>query len=95
MKVYPVYLNRLDEKRTVIIGGNREAERKAHELLACDANLTVISPELTNKLQELADSKRFTWISRTYTLGDLEDVFMVIVAEFEGEPKEKFSKKQK
>lgn len=89
MKVYPVYLNRLDEKRIVIIGGNHEAERKVNELLACDANLTVISPELTSNLQELADSKRFTWISRTYTQGDLEGVFMVIVAEFEGETNRK------
>lgn len=89
MKVYPVYLNRLDEKRTVIIGGNHETERKVNELLVCDANLTVISPGLTNKLQELADSKRFTWISRTYLKGDLDGAFMVIVAEFEGETNRK------
>jgi len=89
MKVYPVYLNRLDEKETVIIGGNHEAERKVNELLACDANLTVISPELTSELQELADSNRFTWISRAYTQGDLEGAFMVIVAEFEGETNRK------
>jgi len=89
MKVYPVYLNRLDQKKTVIVGGNHEAERKVNELLECDANLTVISPGLTDKLKEMADSNRFTWVSRNYTQGDLKGAFMVIVAEFEGDTNRK------
>jgi len=82
MKVYPVYLNRLDEKKTVIIGGNHEAERKVNELLECDARLTLITPSLTGELQELADAGHFEWINRGYSEGDLEGAFMVIVAEF-------------
>lgn len=85
MKVYPVYLNRLDQKQTVIIGGNHEAERKVNELLECDAGLTVISPDVTDHLKELAEINRFKWIRREYIRGDLEGAFMVIVAEFEGE----------
>ncbi|MGF1671778.1 MAG: bifunctional precorrin-2 dehydrogenase/sirohydrochlorin ferrochelatase [Balneolaceae bacterium] len=85
MKVYPVYLNRLDQKKTVIIGGNHEAERKVNELLECDALLTVISPDVTDHLKELADSNRFDWIRREYVEGDLEGAFMVIVADFKGD----------
>lgn len=85
MNVYPIYLNRLDEKRTVLIGGNHEAERKAAELLEREAKLTIISPDLSDGLLKWARNDRFEWISRTYREGDLQGAFMVIVAEFEGD----------
>jgi precorrin-2 dehydrogenase / sirohydrochlorin ferrochelatase len=82
MKVYPIYLNRLDEKKTVLIGGDHEAERKARELLECDANITLISPKITEGIQTLADEHQLKWIPRTYQYGDLADAFLVIVAQF-------------
>ncbi|MEX0646284.1 MAG: bifunctional precorrin-2 dehydrogenase/sirohydrochlorin ferrochelatase [Balneolaceae bacterium] len=85
MNVYPIYLNRLHEKKTIIIGGNHEAERKVNELLERDAQLTVISPELNDNLLKWADKERFEWIPRLYQEGDLQGAFMVIVAEFEGD----------
>lgn len=85
MKVYPIYLNQLHVKKTILIGGNHEAERKAGELLACDADLTIISESLSPALQELAAAKRFTWIPRGYQNGDLEGAFLVIVAEYTGD----------
>jgi precorrin-2 dehydrogenase / sirohydrochlorin ferrochelatase len=85
MKVFPIYLNRLHDKKTVLIGGNHEAERKAGELLACDARLTVISVTLTDKLRHMAEDKLFTWLPRQYRPGDLEGAFMTIVAEFHGD----------
>jgi len=92
MKVYPVYLNRLHEKRTVLIGGDHEAERKAGELLECDANITLISETITPGLQELVEESRLEWIPRSYREGDLEDAFLVIVAEFEGDTNERVFK---
>jgi len=89
MKVYPIYLSKLDSKRTVLIGGNHEAERKARELLECDANITLISESLTAELQEMADDGRLNWISREYREGDLEGAFLVIVAEFSGDINER------
>jgi precorrin-2 dehydrogenase / sirohydrochlorin ferrochelatase len=85
MKVYPIYLNQLHEKKTVLIGGNHEAERKTRELLECDANLTVISIRLTDELHRLESEKRFTWIPREYRYGDLKGAFLVIAAEFTGD----------
>lgn len=85
MNVYPIYLNRLHEKRNVLIGGNHEAERKAAELLEREARLTVISPALSRHLSEWAEQKRFEWIPRRYQQGDLQDAFLVIVAEFKGD----------
>ncbi len=85
MEVFPIYLSKLDTKKTVLIGGNYEAEGKAKQLLDRNALLTVISPQLTTKLHAWAEEERFSWIRRTYRRGDLEGAFMAIVAEFEGD----------
>ncbi len=84
MEMFPIYLRRLDERKTVLVGGNHEAEGKAAQLLERNANLTVISPSLTKQLQQWADESRFNWVSRTYHKGDLENAFMAIVADYEG-----------
>lgn len=84
MEMFPIYLRRLDERKTVLIGGNHEAEEKAKQLLERNARLTVISDRLTEKMQRWAAGKRFEWISRPYRQGDLEGAFMAIVAEYEG-----------
>lgn len=85
MHVYPIYLTRLHEKKTVLIGGNHEAERKASELLEREAKLTVISPEVTSSLIKWSAAGSINWISRDYKEGDLAGAFLVIVAEFEGD----------
>lgn len=89
MEMFPIYLRRLDERRTVLVGGDEEAEGKVRQLLDRNALLTVISPRLTGRLQEWAEEGRFTWIPREYHEGDLEGAFMAIVAEFEGDINEK------
>lgn len=83
MKVYPVYLNRLPDKKTILIGGNHEAERKAGELLECDADVTIISPALTDGLARLVNENKLNWINRSYQKGDLSGAFLVIVAEYQ------------
>jgi precorrin-2 dehydrogenase / sirohydrochlorin ferrochelatase len=89
MHTYPIYLTRLHEKKTVLIGGNHEAERKVEELLEREAVLTIISDVLTNRLKKLALENAFEWIPRRYREGDLEGAFLVIAAEFEGNENER------
>lgn len=85
MEMFPIYLRRLNERKTVLIGGGREAEGKAKQLLERQARLTVISPNLTEKMQRWAGENRFVWIPRSYRQGDLEGAFMAIIAEYEGD----------
>ncbi|WP_138431152.1 precorrin-2 dehydrogenase/sirohydrochlorin ferrochelatase family protein [Fodinibius saliphilus] len=89
METFPIYLRRLNERKTVLIGGNDEAEHKAEQLLDRNAKLTVISPRLTKKMLWWAIQNRFKWIRRTYEQGDLEDAFMAIVADYEGDTNKK------
>lgn len=85
MEMFPIYLRRLDERKTVLIGGNHEAEDKAAQLLERNARLTVVSPQLTENMQRWAAQNRFEWIPRNYRQGDLEGAFMAIVADFDGD----------
>jgi precorrin-2 dehydrogenase/sirohydrochlorin ferrochelatase len=89
MEMFPIYLRRLDERKTILIGGNHEAEEKARQLLERNAKLTVISPQLTDDMKRWAGQKRFRWISRNYKQGDLEGAFMAIVADYEGDTNKK------
>ena len=76
---YPVYIQ-LRERPCVVIGGGKIAEGKVDGLLAAEANVTVISPELTPHLRDLVNQKQITFFGRIYQPGDLTGAFMVICA---------------
>ena len=76
---YPVYIQ-LRDQPCVVIGGGKIAEGKVEGLLAVEAQVTIVSPELTPRLQELSDQKQITYIPRAYQPGDLAGAFMVICA---------------
>lgn len=72
---FPINLN-LDGRRCLLIGGGRIATRKAEQLLACGAELTVIAPELTDELRSL----QVTVLERHYRAGDLAGFRLVVTA---------------
>jgi precorrin-2 dehydrogenase / sirohydrochlorin ferrochelatase len=76
---YPVLLN-LKGRRCVVLGGGLIAEGKVHGLLEAGANVTVVSPALTQVLQTLADESRIVYLPRAYEPGDLADAFIAISA---------------
>jgi precorrin-2 dehydrogenase / sirohydrochlorin ferrochelatase len=76
---YPVYIQ-LRDQPCVVIGGGKIAEGKVEGLLAVQAQVTVISPNLTPQLHELEKQKRITYLARTYQPGDLTGAFVVICA---------------
>jgi siroheme synthase-like protein len=76
---YPVYIQ-LREQPCVVIGGGKIAEGKVEGLLAVQAKVTLIAPDLTSRLRSLAEQKQITYISRKYQPGDLTGAFLVICA---------------
>jgi precorrin-2 dehydrogenase / sirohydrochlorin ferrochelatase len=76
---YPVYIQ-LQDQPCVVIGGGKIAEGKVEGLLAAQAKVTVISPDLTPHLHGLAEDKQITYLARTYQPGDLTGAFLVICA---------------
>jgi precorrin-2 dehydrogenase/sirohydrochlorin ferrochelatase len=79
MSFYPICLD-LEEKACIVVGGGRVAERKVEGLLSCGARVSVISPEMTDGLQQRSNSGSIMWIKREYRPGDLKQAFLVIAA---------------
>lgn len=76
---YPIFLN-LKGKKAVVIGGGKVAERKILTLLKTGADVTVISPEITNRIERERIKSRIKHICRYYRKDDLKDAFLVIAA---------------
>jgi precorrin-2 dehydrogenase/sirohydrochlorin ferrochelatase len=54
--------------------------RKVKNLLKCGARVTVVSPEISEQLQNLAETAPLTLRTRQYRTEDLEGMFLVIGA---------------
>ncbi len=79
MRYYPVFLD-LQGQSCVIVGGGAVAWRKAKVLLACGAQVTVVSPEVVRPLQVLSRWRRLRWVPRRFKPGDLAHAFLVVAA---------------
>jgi precorrin-2 dehydrogenase len=76
---YPVYLN-LKNKRVVVVGGGAVAERKVESLLGTEASINLISPEVTSRLEALAESGQIQLQRRAYAAGDCAGAALVFSA---------------
>ena len=79
MKFYPAYLD-LRDRPCLVIGGGAVAERKALSLLEAGAEVTVVSPSLTPKLQELSVSGKITHRRKSFDEQDLAGEALVVAA---------------
>lgn len=78
-KYYPIMLD-IEKKHCTVVGGGKVAERKILTLLEYRAAVTVISPEITEKIKELETRGEINYIKRGYRVGDLAGSFLVYVA---------------
>lgn len=77
MHYYPIFLN-LQNRRVVVIGGNKFALEKTEALLNAGACVTIIASQLIAPLQEIISTHHIPHIVREYREGDLENAFLVI-----------------
>ncbi|MDZ4278959.1 MAG: bifunctional precorrin-2 dehydrogenase/sirohydrochlorin ferrochelatase, partial [Dehalococcoidia bacterium] len=83
MVYYPVFLD-LRGRSCLVIGGGKEAQRKVEGLLAAEGRVTVVSPALTDGLQQLLEAERIEWVQREYRDGDVEGYDVCMVATDDG-----------
>ncbi|GBD98807.1 siroheme synthase [bacterium BMS3Abin07] len=76
---YPVFLN-LKDRKCVVIGGGKVAGRKVLGLLNAGADVTVVSPAITERLEKLVFSGKVRYRARKYRKSDLGGAFLVIAA---------------
>lgn len=79
MGYYPVFLD-VTGRPCMVIGGGPVAERKVGALLEAGASVTVLSPVLTARLEELVAPGRIRHASRQYRPGDLAGYDLAFVA---------------
>jgi siroheme synthase-like protein len=79
MGYYPVFLE-MKDRRCVVIGGGAVAERRVEGLVAVGANVTVISPAITDQLRNMLTRGAIRHVAREYRTGDRAGYDLVFVA---------------
>ena len=71
---------RLTGRRCVVVGGGDVGLEKVEGLLACDADVTLVAPEVHPELAQLALEGSIRWEQREYQSGDLDGALIAIAA---------------
>jgi precorrin-2 dehydrogenase len=71
---------KLTGRRCLVVGGGSIGLEKVEGLLAADARVHVIAPEICDGVQELATAGDIEWTQRHFQAGDLEGHFLAIAA---------------
>ncbi len=79
MNPYPLGLM-LAGRRVLVVGGGAVATRRVPALLASEAQVVVVSPELTPALHALAADGRIVWHARVFAPSDVDGSWLVQVA---------------
>ncbi|ARD48116.1 siroheme synthase [Sporosarcina sp. P37] len=76
MNYFPLLMD-MDYKKVVIIGGGHVARQKIEALLPTKAMITVVSPSVTEKVQQYAAEGLVTWKEKAFESADLDDAALV------------------
>jgi len=80
MALFPIFL-KLTSRPCIVVGAGNLAESKIESLRAAEAQVTVIAPEASPAILELARSGEITWLQRAYLPGDIAPgTFLVVTA---------------
>ena len=67
-------------RRVVVVGGGTVAEGKVDSLLEAGARVSVVSPQITPRLERMAHDGEISVVKRPYESADLSDALFVIAA---------------
>ncbi len=76
MSFFPINID-LRNRKILLIGGGKVAERKISILLNYTDSITIIAPRITRKLKELNQLGKITHIHRSFKKGDLQGFQLV------------------
>ncbi len=79
MNYFPLYL-KLDNKKILIIGGGKIATDKLKKILPFTSNITVVSTDFTQDIENLVESNRVKLIKKKYKKGMINQFDIVISA---------------
>src|SRR5580692_9642043 len=85
MDLFPIFL-KLTSRPCLVIGAGNLAESKIESLRAANGQVTVIAPQASPRISDLAAAGEITWHQREYAPGDLssssnvKNYFLVVTA---------------
>jgi uroporphyrin-III C-methyltransferase / precorrin-2 dehydrogenase / sirohydrochlorin ferrochelatase len=79
LPLFPAFLD-LRERPVVVVGGGEIAERKVKSLLRCGARVTVVAPEVTDRLAAQARDGTLAHRVKRFDESDLHGARMVVAA---------------
>jgi uroporphyrin-III C-methyltransferase/precorrin-2 dehydrogenase/sirohydrochlorin ferrochelatase len=79
MNWLPIFLD-LRSANCLVVGGGAVARRKAEQLLAAGARVTIAAPELHPELSRLTERGGIVHVAHAFELGMLDDYELVIAA---------------
>jgi precorrin-2 dehydrogenase/sirohydrochlorin ferrochelatase len=79
MDLFPIFL-KLTGRPCLVIGAGNLAESKIESLRAAHGRVTVIAPEASSKILDLAACGEIEFLQRPYAPGDVSNYFLVVTA---------------
>lgn len=78
MALYPIFIE-LKNRPVIVIGGGRVGAEKVRGLLAAEADITLVSPDLIDELRDHVAAGRIRHIARVYEESDLDGGYEFIM----------------
>ena len=95
MSFFPAFVN-LENKKVLVVGGGKIAGDKISHLLDFTTNITIIAPQIDNRVKKMIKENHLTYLQKKYQKKDIKNFFIVIVAaDNEALQKEIFIESQK
>jgi uroporphyrin-III C-methyltransferase/precorrin-2 dehydrogenase/sirohydrochlorin ferrochelatase len=79
MSLFPIFV-KLEGQPVLLVGAGTVGESKVAGLLSAGAAVTVVAPEATPVIQNLAEAGIISWRRRPFDPGDLDGVRLVVAA---------------
>lgn len=77
--LFPAFL-KLRGRRCLVVGAGRVAEEKIEGLLHAGADVVVVGPSATPRVQALGRARKIEWRQRRFESSDFEGAFLVVAA---------------
>ena len=77
MALYPVFL-KLEGRKVLIVGGGKIAEEKIYAVLRSATDVTVVAPQITDRIRAWADTGLVKHHAQEYQSGAAKEYFLVI-----------------
>lgn len=79
MNYLPIAI-KLKNKRVIVVGGGKVAQRKIETLLDTEALVVVIAPKVTSKVRLLIEKGAINWENRRVRESDIKEARLIVAA---------------